>query len=69
MLKNPNSIINVTRSDGLFDKSEPVLPQEIYQAALKELNKLKQEKYTKQLDECFLLYQIKGENSCQTGLL
>ena len=61
--------MNVTRADGQFNESQNILPAKIYQAALESLTKIKTSRYQKHQAECYLIYQIKGTNTCQTGLL
>ncbi len=65
----PNSIMNVTRADGQFDEPQNILPEKVYQAALESLKEIQANRYQKHSKPCFLIYQIKGASSCQTGLL
>lgn len=67
---HPQSIISVTRPDGLFAKSgEMDIIKQSYQAALEQLNEKKSYLYQKYKSECFLIYQILGAGVLQTGLL
>ncbi len=68
--KNPKSIMDITRPDGLFDKSHAIdIIQQGYQAALETLNEKKSSLYQQHSSNCFLIYQIQGEQVLQTGLL
>lgn len=70
LAQKPQSIMNVTRPDGLFEKSDAAeIIQMGYQAALKILNEKKSADYLLHQKKCFLIYQIQGDNVLQTGLL
>ena len=68
--EKPQSIISVTRPDGLFEKSiEPEIIKKGYQAALSALKEKQTSLYHKHDHACFLVYQIEGKDVLQTGVL
>lgn len=68
--EHPDSIMNVTRPDGLFNKTIDVkVLQKGYQMALKALKETQKKSYKKHPKSCFLIYQISGKNLKQTGLV
>lgn len=67
LAQEPNSILQVTRPDGLFDT--PNIPQQqILQKATQALNRLAQQNYQPSYSSCYLLYEISCPQQTQLGL-
>lgn len=67
LAKHPNSIMSVTRADGLFNLTESI--ENTYLAALEQLRKKKDRYYQPSSKPLFLIYKIVGKEILQTGLM